>query len=105
MNIPKKSWTEKIKARQTKISADNWKNYWGWRFAGVMVIFAAFLLICLAIFEDATDSPEGLVLIAICLVSIGQFGLSLQNYSARVMHTIEAEEAKRQNRLDTPAGP
>jgi hypothetical protein len=92
----KKSWVEKIKSLQAKISGDNWMNYWGWRFTGVLVLFVTLGIIGVAIFwEDAPKSPECLLLIAIWMVLMGHFCLALQNYGARVIRTIEAEERKK----------
>ena len=85
---------------KTKLFGDNRMNLYGWIAGGLLIIFASLWFIIQALSAGALDSQESLLLIAICLVLLGQFGLELQNYCSRVAQKLDNQDEKR---IDTNA--
>ncbi len=70
-------------------------NFHGWIAGGLIILGASLWLVSKALHSGALQSPESRLLLAIYVVLVGQFGLALQNYHARVAQTLESEESRK----------
>ena len=76
---------------KSKLFGDNAMNFWGWNIAGLAVVGASLIVLLAAIIIGIRTSTDCLLL-AIYLVAMGQFGLSLANYLARVSEKLDAKK-------------
>jgi hypothetical protein len=75
---------------KTKLFGDNSLNFYGWISAGLLILATSTAFAWRAVWLADVQCPTILLLVAIWFVLLGQFGLALQNYCARVSQTIEA---------------
>jgi hypothetical protein len=80
---------------KTKLLGDNHMNFYGWCIAGLLVIGASFWYVIRAIRAGASSTPDGILLMAIYFVLLGQFGIGLHNYTARVAEKLDADDKPR----------
>lgn len=80
---------------KTKLFGDNRMNFYTWIVGGLLVIIVSLGFAIRALGAGAVVSPESWLLFAICLVLLGQFGLGLQNYCARVGQKLDKQDEKR----------
>lgn len=80
---------------KSKVFGDNRFNFYGWIVVGLLVIGVSFWCIVKAIQAGADRSPACMLLGGIFVIMLGRFGITLQNYCARVAEKIEAEDAKK----------
>lgn len=73
---------------KSKLFGDNKLNFYGWLFAGLLIIFGSLFVALRAI----KINNENIMLFAIYLVLIGIFCVLLQNYHARVAEKLEDKE-------------
>ncbi|MEM7148133.1 MAG: hypothetical protein AAF591_23725, partial [Verrucomicrobiota bacterium] len=62
---------------------------------GGLVIATSLVAVVAAIIKGALETPTDLLLLAIFLVVVGQFGVTIQCYCARVAETIDREEERK----------
>ena len=84
-----------MKKWKTKLLGDNHMNFYGWCVVGLLVMGASFWYVIRAIRAGASSTPEGLLLTAIYFVLLGQFGIGLQKYAARVAVKLDADDKPR----------
>ena len=77
---------------EMQLFGDSRLNLYGWVGTIILVVVASLALVVWAINLGAIKSPIGVLLIAIYLVLVGTFGVVAQNYCARVVHKLKAEE-------------
>ena len=87
-----------MKNWKSKLFGDNRMNFYGWICTGLLLIGLSAWLVFRALKLDALRSSSAVLLIAICLVLLGLFGLALQNYCARVAKAVEDEDAKKEQK-------
>ena len=90
-----------MKRWKTRVFGDNVVNFYGWMFAGLVIIVGSLYLMKRGL--DALDelSATAGFLSAIYLMLLGCFGVLLQSYLARVARNLEASapgEADEANR-------
>lgn len=78
---------------KSKLFGDNSLNFYGWLFAGSMIVCFSLVHVCRALGADGGRfSRQESLLLAIWLILLGQFLLALQKYLARVGRTLEAKQ-------------
>jgi len=80
---------------KSKLFGDNSFNFYGWIGAGLLTYAASTAFAWRAVWLADVQCPTILLLLAIWLVLLGQFGLALQNYCARVAQTMEADDKQK----------
>ena len=78
---------------KTKLFGDNALNFWGWLFTAPLALAVSLVAVVAAILTTIKDREHlrtDLLLLAIYLVVMGQFCLSLSNYFARVSEKLDA---------------
>jgi hypothetical protein len=86
-----------MKTWKSKLFGDNRMNFYAWICTGLLVIGLSFVIVVMAINTGALRSPTCLLLGAIYFILLGHFGMSLQNYCARVAKSIESEDVKQKD--------
>jgi divalent metal cation (Fe/Co/Zn/Cd) transporter len=82
---------------KTKVFGDTRFNFYSWIVVGVLVFAGSFFEIYRAS-QSEFEHPELIhVLIAIWIGLMGLFGISMQNYCARVAKKLEEDEAKKKS--------
>ena len=76
-----------MKSLKTKLFGDNNLNFYGWIFAGLIIIIGSLFVAITALLHENTN----MMLLALYLVLIGIFCLQLQNYHSRVSEKIDKE--------------
>ena len=79
---------------RTKIFGDTRFNFYGWIFCGLLVLGGAAREVMLALRAVTGQAQENHLLMAICILLIGQFAMSMQNYCARVAKVLDEESNK-----------
>lgn len=74
---------------KSKHFGDNRMNFHGWIFAGLFHIGVSLTFVIWALKLGASRSSSGLMLLAVWILVLGQFGVALQNYCARAVRKIE----------------
>jgi hypothetical membrane protein len=77
-----------MKTWKSSLFGDNRLNFYGWIFAGLVIIAGSLFTVLIAIIFHKMLA----MLAAIYLVLIGIFCLMLQNYHARVSEKIDAQD-------------
>jgi hypothetical protein len=80
---------------KTKMCGDNRFNFYGWIFAGILCLGSSMVQMVEAFRAKSAGAVQDHLLLGIYLLLLGQFGLSLQNYCARVAKAIEEGDAKK----------
>jgi hypothetical protein len=80
-----------------KLFGINKLNFFGWIFAGLIIITASFGCFLMALFrmhslDDLT--PQFFLLLGILVVLFGQFSLNLQLYHAKLAEKLSTKEEK-----------
>jgi hypothetical protein len=90
---------------KSKLFGDNRLNFYGWIFGALPGVGVSLWCVLKAIQDGAISSPTCLLLGAIYFIVLGHFCIALQNYCARVVKNIEAEDAKKNDKKDKPTPP
>ncbi len=81
-----------MKNWKTKLFGDNSMNFYGWLVAGLFVIGASTYFAKRALDADKYLSSQVAMLVAIWILLLGQFGIALSNYIARVAEKLDAQK-------------
>ena len=79
---------------KTKLLGDNRFNFYRWIVQGTLIIAFSLWFVITAISEGAFHSSTGTLLGAIYFVLLGQFGLSLEAYCARLAKHLDSKDKK-----------
>jgi uncharacterized membrane protein len=93
-----------MKTWMSKLFGDNRMNFYGWQVTALLLIALSLVHVLLALKAGGLRATD-LLLMAIYFILVGQFGISLQNYCARVAKNIEAENAASTSPPAPPAKP
>ncbi len=78
-----------MKHWKTKLFGDNAFNFYGWNFAGLLVLAGSARYVLSAARTESAQAMQRDLLIGIYIVLLGCFGLLLQNYLARLAVKLE----------------
>jgi divalent metal cation (Fe/Co/Zn/Cd) transporter len=93
-----------MKTWKTKLFGDNRFNFYSCIVVGLLIFGASLWFVLQAISTGATRSPIAPLLIAIYLIMVGNFGIALTNYCARVAKKLESEEERSDWESASPRG-
>jgi hypothetical protein len=79
---------------KTKLFGDSKYHFYIWIAAGLIVIVGSLWHAVRAVQAAVTDSPIGLLLLAIYFILVGQLCLGLQNYHARLAEKLDSNERR-----------
>jgi hypothetical protein len=91
-----------MKTWRTKMLGDNRMNFYGWCVAGLLVMGVSAWCVIRAVRAGATGTPGGWLLMAIYFVLLGQFGIAIHNYTARVAEKLDAEDEQNIHKTTIP---
>lgn len=83
-----------MKKWKSKLFGDNSFNFYGWIFAGILIVGLSLWYFVQSFQTNSRPSPEFFVLGGIYLMLIAHFCLNLHNYLARVAQVLEEQEDK-----------
>ena len=80
---------------KTKVFGDTRFNFYGGIFGGIIVIGSSTFEMVKALRASTNMAVQNHLLLGIYILLLGQFAVSMQNYSARVAKVIEEEDEKK----------
>lgn len=86
---------------RTKLFGDTRCNFYGWIAGGLLVIGLSTWCVFHAVKAGAFLTPLVLMLVAIWVLVLGQFGLMLQNYCSRLAEKLDADDTNRSDPVQT----
>jgi len=84
-----------MKNWKTKLFGDNSFNFYGWIFAGLVVIGGSAYFLKRGLDADQYLSAQAAYLIAIYCLLLGCFGVVLHNYLARVAEKLDTQKKEK----------
>ena len=73
---------------KSKLFSDNNFNFYGWLFAGLLIIIGSITFTVIGLINDKSN----LIIAAIYFVLLGVFGIMLQNYHSRLAEKLDSQE-------------
>ncbi len=81
-----------MKKWKSKLLGDNSMNFYNWLLTGLFLMGLSCYYVTRAIDAEDTMSSQTAMLIAIYLILLGHFGVSLHTYCARVAEKLDAQQ-------------
>ena len=85
---------------KSKVFCNNRFNFYSSIVMGLVIMGGSFFFVFRAIAMGMGRSPSCLLLLGIYFVAIGHFAIVLQNYSERLVKSIEEEDARKNTQGD-----